>query len=58
MVGFSLCLSQPKELMQENELQDGTNAGVVLCGHKDMTEKISKQMQASGVSKEKILLNW
>lgn len=44
--------------VQENEGQDGSSVGVVLCGHKDMTEKLSKQMQASGVSKEKILLNF
>lgn len=43
---------------QENEMKDGSAVAVILCGHKDMTEKISKQMQAAGVDKEKILLNF
>jgi hypothetical protein len=39
-------------------MKDGSAVAVILCGHKDMTEKISKQMQAAGVDKEKILLNF
>jgi len=43
---------------QENEVQDSSTVAVILCGHKDMTEKISSQMQAAGVDKEKILTNY
>jgi len=45
-------------LLQENEVQDSSTVAVILCGHKDMTEKISSQMQAAGVDKEKILTNY
>ena len=44
--------------LQENEVQVGSSVAVILCGHKDKTEKISSQMQAAGVDKEKILTNY
>ena len=44
--------------LQENEVQDGSDVAVILCGHKDMTEKLTSQMQAAGVAKEKILTNY
>lgn len=44
--------------MQENEIQDGSSVGVILCGHKEMCQSIASQMEAVGVSKERILLNF
>lgn len=44
--------------LQENAFQDGSNVAVILCGHKDMSELLTKQMEAAGVKKERILTNY
>ena len=48
-----LCLA-----LQENEISEGSSVAVILCGHKEMCQAITKQMQDVGVATERILTNF
>ena len=54
----STCKARVAATVQENAFHDGSEVAVILCGHKDMSEVISKQMQGAGVQKERILTNY
>ena len=44
--------------LQENEISEGSSVAVILCGHKEMCQAITKQMQDVGVATERILTNF
>ena len=52
-VHMHMCLA-----LQENEISEGSSVAVILCGHKEMCQAITKQMQDVGVATERILTNF
>ncbi|WOK97766.1 hypothetical protein Cni_G06474 [Canna indica] len=45
-------------LLRAKQVLNPSSTGIVLCGHKRMTEDITSALLADGVSKEKILMNF